>query len=101
MEKTEVIVSDDWKFVHVDAMNWQVFQRREIGAPRGKSKDGASRVGEMDWVALPAFFGNAEGAAEYVYKHMGDNAGKKTLREFINYMKASRDEVIEAVRSHA
>ncbi|MBR3158429.1 MAG: hypothetical protein IKF14_05235 [Atopobiaceae bacterium] len=94
MGKTEIVVNDEWKIVKIDACNWQVFNKREIGKPI--KKDVKSRAGEVDWVALPAFFGRPDGAARYVFDHMGDKAGKKTLREFINLMKSSRDEVTKA-----
>lgn len=48
-------------------------------------------------MALPAFFGKPDGAARYVYDHMGDKAGKRTLREFIRLMESARDEIVKAV----
>jgi len=95
-ERTEIVVNDEWKIVRADALNWQVFQKREIGKsnnPRG----GRNRAGEVDWVGLQAFFANPESAACYVFKHMGDNAGKRTLREFINFMRDAEQEVLEGV----
>jgi len=50
MEKTEIVVGD-FMARHIDPMNWQVFERREI---KGTSK----RKGEIDWVALPNFYGS-------------------------------------------
>ena len=94
-EKTEIIVNDEWKIVKADSMNWQVHQKREIG--KSNNPNGKSREGEVDWVALPAFFGKPDGAARYVYDHMGDSAGKKTLREFIKLMASARDEIAKAV----
>lgn len=94
-EKTEIIVNDEWKIVKADSMNWQVHQKREIG--KSNNPNGKSREGEVDWVALPAFFGKPDGAARYVYDHMGDNAGKRTLREFIRLMESARDEITKAV----
>ena len=94
-EKTEITINDEWKMVHVDSMNWQVFQKREMGKSNNPNLN--HRAGEVDWVALPAFFGKPDGAARYVLDHMGDNAGKKTLREFVNLMKAARDEITKAV----
>lgn len=95
MEKTEIIVNDDWKIVHIDSMNWQVFNRREIQENKNPAKN--KRAGEVDWVGLQAFFANPESAACYVFRHMGDNAGKRTLREFIDFMRDAEQEVLDGV----
>lgn len=94
-EKTEIIINDTWKIVHADSMNWQVHQKREL--KKSNNPNGKSRAGEVDWVALPAFFGKVDGAARYVYDHMGDGAGRKTLREFMKLMAQARDDVTKAV----
>lgn len=94
-EKTEIVVNDEWKIVKADSMNWQVHQKREI--KKSNNPNVKSRAGEVDWVALLAFFGKPDGAARYVYDHMGDNAGKRTLREFIRLMESARDEITKAV----
>jgi len=61
MDKQEVTINERFKVVHVDSMNWQLFERREI--KRGdRSGKGKSRVGEIDWIALPAFFGTLRAA---------------------------------------
>lgn len=59
-DKQEIVIDDTLKVVHVDRLNWQLFEKREIKASNNpKTK---ARVGEVDWVALPAFFGKLEPA---------------------------------------
>ena len=58
MEKPEIVIGD-FKVRKIDAMNWQVFERRELKAGRADVK---SREGEIDWVALPAYFGTLKPA---------------------------------------
>jgi hypothetical protein len=58
MEKPEIVIGD-FKVKKTDAMNWQVFELRELKAGRAGTK---SREGEVDWVALPAYFGTLKPA---------------------------------------
>lgn len=58
MDKQEIVIDDTLKVVHMDSMNWQLFEKREIKA----SNNPKARVGEVDWVALPAFFGTLKPA---------------------------------------
>lgn len=94
-EKTEIIINDTWKIVHIDSMNWQVHQKREVKESPDPTKN--KRVGEFAWMPMPAFFAKVDAAAQYVYDHMGDGAGRKTLREFMRLMEKSRDEITKAV----
>lgn len=67
--RTEIIVNERFKIVHVDSLNWQVFEFREI-----KDKGSTTRAGESDWIALPAFFGYPEHAIEWIArKHYADS----------------------------
>lgn len=97
MDRTEIIVNGEWKIVRIDSCNWQVFNKREIG--KSNNRGGKSRAGEVDWVGLPAFFSSPDVAACYVYNHMGDRAGRKELREFVELMESARDEIIAAFAS--
>lgn len=95
MGKTEIVL-DDWKLVRVDQMNWQVFERREV-----KPKDGPPRV---DWVGLPAFFGDIGHAARYMLQrafggsgYVGDLAG--AVEEFGRIADNLEKSVTRAVES--
>ena len=95
MDRTEILFNDDWKVVRIDSMNWQVQNRREIG----KGKPGTeSREGCVDWVALPAYFGSVAAAAGYVFDHIGDKVGKKTAKEFSEFMAKEREKLVKAVK---
>lgn len=96
MAKTEVMLHDEWKAVRIDSMSWQVYQLREIKA--SGNPDSRKRAGEVDWVALPAYFGNVAAAAGYVHDHLGDKAGKKSLAEFVEFMRKERKKVVDTVR---
>ena len=59
MENKEIIVGD-FMVKRIDSMNWQIFERREIAENKNPKKN--KRVGEIDWVALPAFYGTLKPA---------------------------------------
>lgn len=96
MERTEIMLHDEWKAVRIDSLSWQVFQLREIKESR---KPGVrKRGGYVDWVALPAYFGSLPAAAGYVFDRLPDKAGRKTVKELIEYMERERGKMLEAVR---
>lgn len=95
MERTEILLHDEWKVVRIDSMNWQVHQLREI---KETKKPGVKkRAGEIGWVALPAYFGSLPAAAGYVYDKLPDKAGKRNVKQLINFMKSEREKVMRAV----
>lgn len=95
MERTEIQLHDEWKVVRIDSMNWQVFQLREI---KESNKPGVKkRGGEIDWVALPAYFGTVAAAAGYVYDKLEDKAGKKNIKQLMDFMKREREKMVKAV----
>lgn len=103
MEKTEIIVGD-LKVKRVDSMNWQVFERREIKESRNPN-GGKSRAGEVDWVALPAFFGTLKPAvmrARVIHRERGLDAGDldgavKQLGRLDAEFEKKLDEALKAV----
>lgn len=95
MERTEIMLHDEWKAVRIDSLSWQVFQLREIKESR---KPGVKkRGGEVDWVALPAYFGSLPAAAGYVFDRLPDKAGKKNIKELIDFLTAERAKMLKAV----
>ena len=60
--RTEIPVDERYKIAHVDALNWQVFEYRTL--KKSNNPNLASREGESDWIALPAFFSCPEHALE-------------------------------------
>ena len=95
MERTEIQLHDDWKVVKIDSMNWQVCQLREI---KENNNPKAKRAGEVDWVAMPNYFGTVQDAAGFVHDHLADKAGRKNLEEFTAFMAKERKKVVDAVR---
>lgn len=59
MDKTKIIVGD-FMVKRIDSMNWQIFERRKLN--RSQNPNNKSREGEIDWVALPAFYGTLKPA---------------------------------------
>lgn len=59
MEKTEIVIGD-FMVKHVDKLYWQLFERREIG--ESNNPNTKARVGEVDWMALLAFYGTLKPA---------------------------------------
>lgn len=84
--RTEIIVNERFKVVHVDALNRQVYEYREI-----KENHKTTRAGEGDWVALPAFFGLPEHAFEWIArKHFADGGEiYESLQDAVKAFKAS------------
>ena len=95
MERTEIQLHDNWKVVRIDSMNWQVFQLREI--KESHKPDTKSRAGEIDWVGLPAYFGTVAAAAGFVYDKLPDAAGKKNIKQLMDFMKREREKMVKAV----
>jgi len=96
MDRTEILLHDDWKVVRIDSMNWQVHQLREIKENSDPKKN--KRAGEVDWVAMPNYFGTVQDAAGFVHDRLADKAGKKNLEEFTTFMAKERKKVVDAVR---
>lgn len=79
MGKTTIQVGDNWRIVRADALNWQIYQRREIG----HSHRGTDRAGTVDWVPLQRFYSRPELAARYILDHSTDGADVVSLNEFM------------------
>ena len=84
--RTEIPVDERYKIVHVDALNWQVYEYREI-----KESHKTTRAGESDWVALPAFFGCPEHALEWLARKKFADGGEtyESLQDAVKAIKAS------------
>lgn len=93
--RTEIIINERFKIVHADALNWQVYEYREI-----KDNHTTSRAGESDWVAHPAFFGLPEHAFEWVArKHFADGGEVyESLEEAARAFKASNKKLVNDFR---
>ena len=92
--RTEIIVNERFKIVHVDALNWQVFEFKTL--KKSNNPNLASREGESDWVALPAFFGLPEHAFEWIArKHFADGGEiYESLEEAVKAFKASNKKLV-------
>ena len=92
--RTEIIVNERCKIVHVDALNWQVFEFKTL--KKSNNPNLASREGESDWVALPAFFGLPEHAFEWIArKHFADGGEiYESLEEAAKAFKASNKKLV-------
>ena len=92
--RTEIIVNERFKIVHVDALNWQVFEFKTL--KKSNNPNLASREGESDWVALPAFFGLPEHAFEWIArKHFADGGEiYESLEEAAKAFKASNKKLV-------
>lgn len=69
MGKTTITVGE-WRFVRIDSLNWQVQRLREI-----KANGRTERAGEVDWAALPAYFGRLVEAVEWARDRIMDERG--------------------------
>ena len=89
--RTEIIVNERFKIVHVDKLNWQVFEYRTI-----KDNHKTTRGGETDWVALPAFFGLPEHAFEWLARKQFADGGEvyESLEEAAKAFKASNKKLV-------
>jgi len=87
--RTEIIVNERFKIVHVDALNWQVFEFKTL--KKSNNPNLASREGESDWVALPAFFNRVEYAAEWLARKHFAEGGEvyESLQDAVKAIRAS------------
>ena len=95
--RTEIIINERFKIAHVDALNWQAFEYREIGKPKDASKP--SREGEHDWVSLPAFFSCPEHALEWLARKKFADSGEvyESLQDAVKAIKASNRALVRDV----
>ena len=95
--RTEIIVNERFKVVHVDALNWQVFEYRTL--KKSNNPNLANREGESDWVALPAFFGFPEHAFEWLARKQFADSGEthESLEAAVKAFKASNKRLVQAV----
>lgn len=85
--KTEIVVNEQYKIVRVDSLNWQVFEYKQLKAP--KNPNMPSREGEYDWVALQKFFGQLSPALRWLAEQQVDNGEKMTLQEAVSTIETS------------
>ena len=95
--RTEIIVNERFKVVHVDALNWQVFEYRTLKKQNNPNRQ--SREGKSDWVALPAFFGLPEHAFEWLARKQFADGGEiyESLEEAAKAFKASNKKLVRDV----
>lgn len=85
--KTEIVVTERFKVVHVDSLNWQVFEYKQLKAPKNPSIP--SREGEHDWVPLQKFFGQLSPALRWIAEQQVNNGEKMTLQEAVSMIETS------------
>ena len=95
--RTEIIVNERFKIVHADALNWQVFEYREIKAAKDPTK--RTRAGESDWITLPAFFSRPEYAIEHIAQKQFADGGEvyETLESAVKAIKMSNRKLVRDV----
>lgn len=96
-EKQEIVIDDTLKVVHVDSMNWQLFEKRAVTENSNPAKN--KRVGEVDWMPLPAFFGTLEPAlakARDIYRERKLDAA--TLDEAVKQLEALDRKFVREVK---
>lgn len=93
---TEIEITDDFKAVCSDGLNWQVWQRKDVavrkdGKPTGKH--------EKKWVPLPSYHGDLRYAVAWVLKNLPkEMAGeKRSLKSFL----AEYEELISRIEKVA
>lgn len=74
-QPTEIIINDTFKVVRINNLNWQVFEYKELKAPRNPAL--ANREGEFDWVAMPNYFGQLAPALRWIAEEQINNSGEK------------------------
>lgn len=84
--RTEIVIDERLKIVRIDSLNWQVYERRAI-----KDNHSTSRAGEVDWVAMPAFFRRVEHAVEWVARKRFADCGEvfESLEDAVKAIRAS------------
>lgn len=92
--RTEIIINERFKIVHVDKLNWQIFEYREI-----KENHKTDRAGESDWIALPAFFSRPEYAIEHIAQKQFADGGEvyETLESAVKAIKMSNRKLVRDV----
>lgn len=96
MEKTEIVIGD-LMVKHVDSMNWQLFERREVTENKNPEKN--KRVGEVDWMPLPAFYGTLKPAiakARDLYRERG-LPERAELKEAVDRMEKADADFLRAL----
>lgn len=95
--RTEITMSERFKVVRVDSLNWQVFEKKKL--KKQNNPNLKNREGEIDWVKLPAFFGTLDGAARYVLEHSVDKLGKVEIKQLIDALDSARAEIAAACKA--
>ena len=92
--RTEIVVNERFKVIHIDSMNWQVFEYREI-----KENHKTNRAGEADWIALSAFFGCPEHALEWIARKQFADGGEvyDSLEAAVKAIKSSNRKLAREV----
>lgn len=89
-DRAEIVVSERYKVVRIDSLNWQVFEFREI-----KNKQ---RAGQKDWVALPRFYGKLTDALAGIARHGNSDAcGSMTLDEAVRAIEKSNERLAREI----
>lgn len=86
----EVIVTDEYKIVAIDPMNWQVYRFKEVN-----QKDGTT---EKKWVALASYHPDIKGAVSAIFKMTPktSRAKRKDLKQFLEELEALTKRVEKA-----
>lgn len=92
MAKATILIGDRWKVVRYDALNWQLYEKREIAAKPAAIKKGT--VGAVDWRPLGKFYSAPENAAAYIVDHCLDSCdASNDTQTLAEYVKSRSDEI--------
>lgn len=80
-------VTDDYELRVVDALNWQVYEFKEV-----KHKDGTKSV---DWVGTGNYFTRLDGAIEWIWHQLPRKRQNGTLVTLQDALKAIRGMLAE------
>lgn len=92
--KTEIIINDQWKVVRQDALNWQVYQWREI-----KETHKTTRAGEFDWVGTGHYFGQLSPALRWIADEQINDSGEQyDLMQAVSAIETSNLNLAKQIR---
>lgn len=94
--KTEIIVSDRYKVVRIDSMNWQIFEYRKI--KESLNAEQSKRAGEYDWCAMPIYYGNLKYALlRLIDLDVATDGESMTLEQAVRHIRQVERNIVKAV----
>lgn len=97
---TEIEITDDFRAVCSDGLNWQIWQRKDVAV----RKDGKPTGGhEMKWVPLPSYHGDLAHAVAWTLLNIPKemSGARRSLKSFLREYGELVDRIEKVANSYA